>query len=479
MVFVIDLIFKFCSYGHLTWEWTKGIRSYLLPMIIAGVYKVLEILKLDEVQLLVCKRKRTLIKFNDFLTKRPFLLFQVLVPRILQAILTAFSDYRFHKWCGSTKWSVFVMATSWFVFYTGSRTLSNTIEMSLTTIALSYFPWETESAVFILPATLVCYMRPTAITIWLPLFFYHLKTSRYHAFGILMKRYVPIGLLVVSAMIGIDSYASNQLLITPWEFFKLNVLEDIGSFYGTHTWHWYFAIGLPTTLGITTIPFLLATSQSIRNRKTFPVQNILLLTIFINLGVYSLLPHKEFRFVLPVIPMCLYISSQYLTRWSRKASKFVLWVVAIGILVGNLVPAVYLGTVHQKGTLDVMPHLATIAREFKGENDRPAKIMFMMPCHSTPYYSHIHANVTMRFLRCEPNWKKQENYVDEADQFYRDPMQWIRTHLPTYPRTSLPTHLVVFDNLVPRIQDFLTTYKPILTLFHSDVRFDLIFRQKL
>lgn len=40
-------------YGYLTWEWVQGIRSYVYPILIAGVYKLLALLNLDTVQLLV------------------------------------------------------------------------------------------------------------------------------------------------------------------------------------------------------------------------------------------------------------------------------------------------------------------------------------------------------------------------------------------------------------------------------------------
>ncbi|KAF3961618.1 hypothetical protein CMV_013780 [Castanea mollissima] len=35
------------GYGHLTWEWKKGIRSYLHPVLFAVLYKVLSLLGLD------------------------------------------------------------------------------------------------------------------------------------------------------------------------------------------------------------------------------------------------------------------------------------------------------------------------------------------------------------------------------------------------------------------------------------------------
>lgn len=83
----------------------------------AAIYKILDLLKIDERVLLI------------------------LLPRIFQALLSAYADYRFYVWCNRKKWSLFIVATSWFLFYTGSRTLINSFEASLTTIALSFFPW--------------------------------------------------------------------------------------------------------------------------------------------------------------------------------------------------------------------------------------------------------------------------------------------------------------------------------------------------
>ena len=34
-------------YGHLTWEWERGLRSYFHPLIFAGVYSVLSLLGID------------------------------------------------------------------------------------------------------------------------------------------------------------------------------------------------------------------------------------------------------------------------------------------------------------------------------------------------------------------------------------------------------------------------------------------------
>lgn len=138
---------------------------------------------------------------------------------------------------------------------------------------------------------------------------------------ILFNRTLCLRLVVGSASVALDSWAHGSFILTPIEFLKVNVIQEIGSFYGAHPWHWYVTAGLPVVLSITTIPFLLAASQTIRSRHVFPERIALLISILFTICVFSLLPHKEFRFMLPVLPMCLYITADYLSRWSRKASR--------------------------------------------------------------------------------------------------------------------------------------------------------------
>ncbi|CAO1395837.1 unnamed protein product [Diamesa hyperborea] len=434
------------GYGHETWEWSKGIRSYFYPMLIAGLYKILALLKLDTVTLVV------------------------LVPRIMQAILSAYSDYRFYIWSKKSKWSLFIVITSWFWFYTASRTLVNTLESSVTTIALSFFPWKetAENTLFLWLVSFLCFIRPTSALTWIPLCFYHIKKSKHSVWELLLKRYLLIGVVVGGALVALDSYFHGSLIITPWEFLKVNVFDEIGSFYGTHPWYWYFSSGLPAILGIGIIPFCLSVFAAIKSWDELKNRQILLISIIITIFTYSLLPHKEFRFLLQILPLCLYCIAQFLSEWSRQKSAPVIWLVAIVIFFANAVPAGYMGVVHQQGTMSVMPKLAQIASEYRSDNGQQAKIFFMMPCHSTPYYSHIHTNISMRFLTCEPNFKKVENYLDEADLFYQEPMKWIRSHLPVHPVSALPTHVVVFDTLTAKIGDFLSIYKPLEIFFHSD-----------
>ena len=311
---------------------------------------------------------------------------------------------------------------------------------------------------------LLAFIRPTSIVTWLPICLHHVQKSRVSVWELLVKRFLFIGVTLGGLLIALDSFFHGSFIVTPYEFFKVNIIDNIGSFYGSHPIYWYFSSGLPAILGIGIVPFYLAIFDTMKYWKESVERQVIIKSIIFTVFAFSLLPHKEFRFLLQILPLCLHIITSYLSNWSRTKSEVVIWFTAIVILVANVIPAGYLSFVHQQGTIKVMEKLSDVVVNHKTQ----PKIFFMMPCHSTPLYSHIHANVSMRFLTCEPNFNKEENYLDEAEKFYEAPMSWIRKNLPVHPVSALPTHVVVFDTLVPKISDFLSIYKPLEVFFHSD-----------
>lgn len=428
----------------MTWEWTNGVRNYIHPVLISGLYKLMQLLNVD------CS------------------CLYALVPRLAQALLTAFADHRLYAMSGKTRWSFFIILISHFWFFAGSRTLINTFEASLTTIALSLYPWQRERSCYLWIVGLLCVVRPTAAIPWIPLCLLHVKDSKHSAIELLLKRFLPIGLLTVGLGVAVDYWFYGDLVLTPVNFFKTNVLANIGSFYGAHPWYWYVTTGWPAVLGICIVPFVLSVANALSGDylPNLAVRRKLLASILFTLTVYSLLDHKEFRFVLPILPMAMFLVADYLSRVSRSLKDIFVWFIAITLLVGNAVPAWYLGFVHQRGTLDVMPQLAKLLR---ASEEKEPSVTFLMPCHSTPYYSHVHLNVTMNFLTCEPNLKNATNYRDEAEIFYEDPMKWIEFNIPVHPIEELPQFVVIFDVLEPRILQFLSVYKRIRTIPHAEV----------
>ncbi|XP_035727103.1 GPI mannosyltransferase 3-like [Vespa mandarinia] len=428
------------GYGFLTWEWTAKIRSYVYPFLISFLYRLLAIFSLDSVINLI------------------------IVPRLFQATISAYADYKFYKWT-KNKWMLYSLCINWYWYYCATRTLINSLETSFTIIALSMFPWRNstiKSAKFLWIVGFLCTLRPTAAIVWIPLCIYHFCTSLQKKVSLICQ-YGIIGIICLLSSVILDSYCYKSFTISSLEFFRLNVLHGIGDTYGRKHTLWYIFSALPVLLGLHCITFLATLLQIIKRSKQFHREAVMLAVIGWTIGIYSLLSHKEFRFLLPLLPMFIYISTSC-TIHVKIISRALLRKIFLSLLlITNVIPGLYFSLIHQRGTLDIMNILQT---DLANENSTSVNILFLTPCHATPLYSHLHVNVTTRFLTCEPNLKNSEDYIDEADQFFENPMIWIRNNY-LQNENLIPSHVIVFDKIPSKIKDFLENYRLLSKLFHT------------
>ncbi|XWS73170.1 hypothetical protein CRYUN_Cryun02cG0102800 [Craigia yunnanensis] len=370
------------GYGHLTWEWEKGIRSYLHPMVFTLFYKLLALLGLD------------------------------------------------------TPWfMLFSQLANWFMFFCFNRTLSNSLETVLTLVGLYYWPSMRSSSNRapsdsrkwgLALAALACAIRPTSAIIWVYVGLLELYLT-HERLGFIFLELIPIGTVVLGLMCLLDRLMYGSWVLVPLNFLKFNFLSSGGDYYGTHKWHWYFTQGFSVML-FSFLPFCVA---GIIKSKYWKLSGLILWV----LGLYSILGHKEFRevslkFVLPVLPISLIFSGYSLAalekcgspNGKRKISSCIYnkWPsrkqLAIFFLLATNIPmALYMSLVHQRGTEDVMNYISKEAVKEKVKS-----ILFLMPCHATPYYSTLHRNLPMRFLDFSPS--EEKGILDESDCFMMDPV---------------------------------------------------------
>ncbi|XP_071464385.1 GPI mannosyltransferase 3 isoform X1 [Marmota flaviventris] len=427
------------NYGYMTWEWTERLRGYTYPLIFASIYKILHLLGKDSVQLLIW------------------------TPRLAQALLSALADVRLYSLMKQlenqemARWVFFCQSCSWFTWYCCTRTLTNTMETDLTIIALFYYPLEGSKSInsvkYSSLVALAFIIRPTAIIPWMPLLFKHFWQEQRKT-DLILHYFLPVGFVTLSLSLIIDRIFFGQWTLVQFNFLKFNVLQNLGTFYGSHPWHWYFSQGFPVVLG-THLPFFIH-GCFLAPKK----YQILLVTVLWTLIIYSMLGHKEFRFIYPVLPFCMVFcgySLAHLKAWKKPALSF--------LFLSNMFLALYTGLVHQRGTLDVMSHIQKVCHN--SPNKSSASVFIMMPCHSTPYYSHVHCPLPMRFLQCPPDLTGKSQYLDEADTFYLNPLIWLHKELPD--DASLPTYLIIFNVLEEEISTFLISrnYERTAVFFHT------------
>jgi phosphatidylinositol glycan class B len=130
-------------------------------------------------------------------------------------------------------------------------------------------------------------------------------------------------------------------------------------------------------------------------------------------------------------------------RWSTKTKNRIL----AGMILLNLPIAYYTSLVHQRGVVDVIEHLGNTSSEWKS-------VGFLMPCHSTPWRSSMKttdADKEMWALTCEPPLdlptEQRAAYVDEADEFYKNPRAFVERYIGERKRYAWPERLVAFESL--------------------------------
>jgi phosphatidylinositol glycan class B len=146
--------------GYLTWEWIQGIRSYLHPLIFAVLFKTLELLRMDF----------------------PWTI--RLAPRLVQALISALGDVAviqvFKKEFSPSQLRTFVIlyASNWFMLYASSRTLVNTFEMALTSMALAFYVQPQQDFRYVGFISLSFIVRPTTAIFWIPMVLSDLVKTR-------------------------------------------------------------------------------------------------------------------------------------------------------------------------------------------------------------------------------------------------------------------------------------------------------------
>lgn len=144
------------GYGELTWEWEESaLRSVIHPGFFAFFYYFLAVAGLDT----------------------PWLI--AYLPRLIQGILLVLTEYFIYKAAGKN--AIFYSAGSWFMWYAGVRTYSNSFEMLFNAIAL-YFQVSNQVGLWNVFVGISCMFRPTSLIIWLPSYFYYLYTRKLQFF---------------------------------------------------------------------------------------------------------------------------------------------------------------------------------------------------------------------------------------------------------------------------------------------------------
>ena len=381
--------------GYLTWEWMteEPIRSSLHPLLFAPLFLLLK------------------ITGTDF----PWLV--ELSPRLLCGLISALGDYWFYKFykenisSHTSSFAFFYGSNAW-LNHSSSRTLINSLEMSLTSIALCFYSRAltgsrvNDMLVYVSLITTSFVMRMTTAVFWLPLVLYHLwlLVGKGQFQEWLLKKAALASLAILLTSVVIDSWFYGKFVVVFWNFFKINVLNSVSDQYGSEPVHKYLIQSLPNMLNGLLI-FALTGFLSLWKKKSCRIY--ILTTVWTCLWLSFGLKHKEDRFIQPIIPILIAISSYGFDAKFRQ-SKFVPIFKMVYLL--NHLALISFYMFHTYGSTDIIKYVKNEALAGKLTN-----VYFLLPCHYTPYYSYIHMDLEMDFPTCEPLLASEKTTKAEKD----------------------------------------------------------------
>mgnify|MGYP003365108456 FL=1 len=488
---------KAFGYGQLTWEWKLGIRGYLFPLIFEICYRFVNVIS----------KLLTMIDVDPVLVEKYEYIGVLVIPKIVMGILAAIGEYHMimlvRKICvlsmcdhknedrpneektgdnltvlqQVTVIAHIISMANFFNWFAMTRTFVNSFEMILTSIALCHWDWTggefIESSEFsraLFWAMMTCFIRVSNGLIWLILggfmFLSIFKKRQWSKIEVLFKKIVFVFLLVGVINVAIDYYFYGEIFFPVFRFLKFNFTSPLAKFYGVAPWHFYLFQGIPIITSSALIPFLYGMHHSLSSRPDSSIMYAPFVqfkfVVLLNIIVYSSLAHKEFRFIYPLQPFFLVIATfgYRRIRYILSDHKKVVALISSGVSIIVFVSAVIVGYYHESGVIEVVQYI----------HNQPdiSSVGFIMPCHSTPWQSHIHRDdiQNMWSISCEPPLHLLDDpnanerlpfYMDESDYLYDNIPKFINEHIVTTKSKvdmlhntwvhEWPEYLVVFGHM--------------------------------
>lgn len=287
--------------SDLAWEYTAQMRSAAQPSICIALVKLLDMVNItDPYSITLALRLLSL------------LLSLAAITVFVQSSLYLVEDR-------NTKFYILLSYLLWFLPFINVRFSAESWSGSIFLFAVAILQLNSTKRKsqfflvgFLLGLSFLCRFQSALLTIGLFSWLIFVNKETVKVIGILIVG----GLIALICGIIIDCWFYETIVFTPWNYFNMTIMQsDSAPSFGTSPWNYYIstivhATGTPIGCVILACLCLLVYKRS---------ELLLLWVLFPFLIIHSLIPHKEDRFLFPLIN---FISLLITLGWQESYNKF-------------------------------------------------------------------------------------------------------------------------------------------------------------
>ncbi|NHJ49034.1 MAG: phospholipid carrier-dependent glycosyltransferase [Asgard group archaeon] len=390
--------------GRIPWEFEDGIRSWFYPGIVVVIFKSLKFIGITDINSLIIGVR----------------LFSTFCSMITVIVTYFFAKKLFDKRVGIIA-TVFVSFWHDFIFWS-ARTIGDSIAMNFIFLGcyLTFlcFPNRNEEVSeaklstqkFVLRSLfagisfgIAFMLKFSSVVIIIPLIIWLLVYKKWKEVLILIG---GLGILVIVQGV-IDHFTWGSFLHAPIEFVKFNILEGQSVKFGISPFISYIALIFDAYSEY----FLIFLMFIIIGSKCTKKHSILLTTFFFYFLVFSFISHKEYRFILPIMPILVLFAAKgfavYPNRIKKGSIKKPIFVTMVLVTIAfSCVNSFYLKTFQPRNQ-------GCLAMEWIGQQSDCEIVMLIDGASfNLPGYAYLQTNVLIDFSHPE--------YINFYTNLYRN-----------------------------------------------------------